>query len=405
LSSIIDDEFEMAFAYDHQGQRIAKGIVDKVDGISQPEDTARVTVYVNGVYVVKEGIATKHISDGKYVFATKVHDLDDRTLFYLQNHLGSTVMLTDSDGEQIQRRLYTPFGETWLIDPEATEDSEVERLFTNQIFDRESGLYYYNARYYDPQLGVFLTPDPAMDDLNHYAYVRGNPLNYTDPTGLEPDTYSWPRVLSYSDYVAIQRGMGGLAGGITGGMVGFAGGGPIGAVVGGLISAGGLAAVFDIEARLGGYERYLRRVEYIRSEPSEMSERTIIRMPTVITRLETPPVVSRQEGETTYGDPNPEPHGESTRRELPFVAEGETISEIFIVPIEGSPYPDQYEAPDQPTRVVRIDEEEEEEEEALQETEIHWMCSDPTYHTEYEYDEEWYEYPISIPPYEDLWED
>jgi RHS repeat-associated protein len=54
-----------------------------------------------------------------------------------------------------------------------------------QEFDKESGLYYYNARYYDPKDGIFITPDPTMSGLNHYAYAECNPINYIDPTGLE----------------------------------------------------------------------------------------------------------------------------------------------------------------------------------------------------------------------------
>jgi len=46
------------------------------------------------------------------------------------------------------------------------------------------GLYYYNARWYDPELGRFITEDPAKDGLNWYTYVRNNPLKYTDPTGM-----------------------------------------------------------------------------------------------------------------------------------------------------------------------------------------------------------------------------
>ena len=46
------------------------------------------------------------------------------------------------------------------------------------------GLYYYKARMYSPQLGRFLQTDPvgSADDLNLYAYVGNNPVNYTDPT-------------------------------------------------------------------------------------------------------------------------------------------------------------------------------------------------------------------------------
>jgi RHS repeat-associated protein len=47
------------------------------------------------------------------------------------------------------------------------------------------GLYYYHARYYDPDLGRFLQGDTVLDGLNRYAYVHNNPVRYTDPTGTD----------------------------------------------------------------------------------------------------------------------------------------------------------------------------------------------------------------------------
>ncbi|MDC7125792.1 MAG: RHS repeat-associated core domain-containing protein [Spirochaetales bacterium] len=48
-----------------------------------------------------------------------------------------------------------------------------------------SGLYYYNARWYDPNIGRFTTEDPIRSGLNWYAYANNNPLKFVDPTGLE----------------------------------------------------------------------------------------------------------------------------------------------------------------------------------------------------------------------------
>ena len=104
----------------------------------------------------------KHISDGKYIFASKLENSDDKIIYYSQNNIGSTTHLTNKDGTVLKEYLYTPFGEMWVeknADPSVNLDA-ITRLFTNQMYDKESGLYYYNARYYDPHLGTFITPDP-----------------------------------------------------------------------------------------------------------------------------------------------------------------------------------------------------------------------------------------------------
>ena len=63
-----------------------------------------------------------------------------------------------------------------------------DRTYTGQKQDG-TGLLYYNARYYDPSLGIFLSPDTLVPDAgrvvdyNRFLYVRGNPLKYNDPSG------------------------------------------------------------------------------------------------------------------------------------------------------------------------------------------------------------------------------
>ena len=57
--------------------------------------------------------------------------------------------------------------------------------FTGKDYDEVTGLYYFNARWYDPLLGRFTSEDPARDGINWHVYVRNNPLRFIDPTGLE----------------------------------------------------------------------------------------------------------------------------------------------------------------------------------------------------------------------------
>lgn len=162
-------------------QRIIKNIIEN-------ESIAEQTVYVNGFYDLTDNRVNKHISDGKHIIASKNDDVIDNIVYYTSNNIGSTVMLTNNSGNKLNEYMYTPYGELWVSKDYSVENSSsntlVSRLFTGQQFDKETGLYYYNARYYDPQVGSFLKPDPAMDGLNHYSYCNANPVNYVDPTGL-----------------------------------------------------------------------------------------------------------------------------------------------------------------------------------------------------------------------------
>jgi len=111
---------------------------------------------------------------------------ESNTFYYHINHLGSTRLVTDSNRKIVSAIAYHPFGE-----PSLKEGSE-HYLFTGKEKD-ETGLYYYGARYYDPDLGRFLTRDPYSGNLvnpqslNQYTYCYNNPLLFVDPDGLDPE--------------------------------------------------------------------------------------------------------------------------------------------------------------------------------------------------------------------------
>jgi len=62
-------------------------------------------------------------------------------------------------------------------------------FFTGKQWDEDAQLYYFNARWYDPETGRFIMEDPVRDGLNWYVYCSNNPVNYVDPTGLEAWAY------------------------------------------------------------------------------------------------------------------------------------------------------------------------------------------------------------------------
>ena len=111
--------------------------------------------------------------------------------YYHTDHLGSTRLVTDSNKNVVSAAAYQPFGE-----PDTQEGSE-DFLFTGKEKDA-TGLYYYGARYYDSDLGRFITRDPlkgrAIDpqSLNRYTYCHNNPLKYIDPWGEKDALHDIP---------------------------------------------------------------------------------------------------------------------------------------------------------------------------------------------------------------------
>ncbi len=111
----------------------------------------------------------------------------DQGLFWvLTDHLGSPRRLLDRNGVEVGRFDYDSFGN--LRSVTGTQTGAVGRFaFTGREWDPNTGLYYYRARYYDPDLGRFIQEDPmgfGAGDANLYRYVFNQPLTLTDPTGL-----------------------------------------------------------------------------------------------------------------------------------------------------------------------------------------------------------------------------
>ncbi|MBI9100623.1 MAG: RHS repeat-associated core domain-containing protein, partial [Spirochaetaceae bacterium] len=68
--------------------------------------------------------------------------------------------------------------------------------YTGKKIDRDTGLYYFNARWYDAELGRFITEDPIKDGINWFGYANQNPLTFIDPTGLAADDYQYSNMMS-----------------------------------------------------------------------------------------------------------------------------------------------------------------------------------------------------------------
>jgi RHS repeat-associated protein len=108
-----------------------------------------------------------------------------QTLYLIKDHLASNRLTIPQSAAALQSHAYGPYG-----NPRITNAATVPtgRGYINERFDPETGLQYLHARYYDPDLGRFLTPDwwdPWKEgvDINWYAYAGNDPINFSDPNG------------------------------------------------------------------------------------------------------------------------------------------------------------------------------------------------------------------------------
>ncbi|MEZ6112123.1 MAG: RHS repeat-associated core domain-containing protein [Pirellulaceae bacterium] len=187
---------DVRYTYDALDRRIAKTVDDDGEG----SGVERTTYFVyDGVQVLLEfedvdgsGTVQQPELTRRYLYGPEIDQVlaqelvqAGETQWLLADHLGSIRDVVDDGGQLVNHIQYDSFGNV-LSQSDSANSSRF--LYTGREFDSESELYYYRARYYDANIGRFISEDPlgfGGGHINVFSYVGNLPVLYTDPLGLK----------------------------------------------------------------------------------------------------------------------------------------------------------------------------------------------------------------------------
>ena len=188
----VSGETVATYEYDEENQRTKKIIGNKQ--FEYYYENAKLTlevIKVNGV--VTDYHTYVYDSDGIPVNLIWQHKnssnvWSDSVYYYITNIRGDVTSLLDEKGQEVALYTYDAFGN--ILDSSGTLKDENPLRYAGYYYDKEVKLYYLNARYYNSDLGSFITYDPAIpgdiyDPLsqNGYNYANNNPVDFIDPNG------------------------------------------------------------------------------------------------------------------------------------------------------------------------------------------------------------------------------
>ncbi|RPJ39028.1 MAG: hypothetical protein EHM35_03240, partial [Planctomycetaceae bacterium] len=172
LASVTVSGAATTFTYDGNGT-----LAKKVAG-------GQTTVYVGPHY--EKNVTTGQVTKYYFFGAQRVAMNKGGVVYYVAgDHLGTTSVVINANGTLHSEARHYPYGtQRWTNGTVPTD-----YRFTDQRFESSLNIYIMGARWYEPYLNQFLSPDSIIPDpanpqsLNRYMYCLGNPLKYTDPTG------------------------------------------------------------------------------------------------------------------------------------------------------------------------------------------------------------------------------
>ena len=253
LIEMIKGDTRLTFAYDYLGRRVEKKIF-KDDNLTKHIKF----VYYDYKLIESLDSLNQNITLRKYTWQPESLGLDvplsvydvtmNATYFYVTDANKNISELIDGEGNVVAHYEYSPFGAlTAAIGTYATINPF---RFSSEYYDSETGLVYYNYRYYSPNIGRWLSRDPIQElgGSNLYSYCMNRNYLY-DIIGL---CSFWDRLKAGFVGALTGAGSGALTGAAVGAGVGFFAGG-VGAGPGALAGAGAGAIGGGISGFIAGF--------------------------------------------------------------------------------------------------------------------------------------------------------
>ena len=232
------------FTYDGLGRRTSKTKDGEIIAFTYDSDGR----------LIKQSNGLEFIYDYSGVVGVKYNNA---TYFYRRDAQGNIIAILDSNGEVVVRYYYDAWGNNAVTDKDGNDvEDGIGKLnpfrYRGYYYDTETGLYYLQTRYYDPELGRFISQDSieyadpeTINGLNLYAYCGNNPVMNVDPSG----TWSWKKFWGWvvTGFVAVVAVAAIVVGSVfTGGLLSAvlvgAGAGALFAMGGSIITQGGFVS-------------------------------------------------------------------------------------------------------------------------------------------------------------------
>ncbi|WP_155722119.1 RHS repeat domain-containing protein, partial [Leptospira santarosai] len=183
-----------SYWYDESGFRIRRSALEEKNNVFTNVEILYPSKFYGLEFIESENIITS--VNNVYLNGVRIAAMNEAgaLAYYLTDQVDSVSHVLDDEGNTLSQIQYQPYGETFV----QRGDLNFSPKYNSQELDRESGFYFYNARYYDPGIARFTSADTLIPDehnsqgWNRFAYVYNNPIGAKDPTGHAPQKSCGP---------------------------------------------------------------------------------------------------------------------------------------------------------------------------------------------------------------------